>query len=99
MWKESKYGVFSGVYFPVFSPNTGKYGPKKTTYLDTFHAVKILENLGKKRLQHSSFTVNFWNFFRAAFLPNISRLENKSFLFECQFRVPIDTNEEDKKEE
>ena len=28
----SKYGVFSG-------PNTGKYGPEKTPYLDTFHAV------------------------------------------------------------
>ena len=24
---------------PVFSPNTGKYGPEKTPYLDTFHAV------------------------------------------------------------
>ena len=30
---------FSGPYFPVFSPNTGKYRPEKTTYLDTFHAV------------------------------------------------------------
>ena len=28
----SKYGIFSG-------PNTGKYGPEKTAYLDTFHAV------------------------------------------------------------
>ena len=28
----SKYVVFSG-------PNTGKYGPQKTPYLDTFHAV------------------------------------------------------------
>ena len=27
-------------YFPVFSPNTGKYGPEKTPYLDTFHAVR-----------------------------------------------------------
>ena len=54
----SKYGVFSGPYFPafglnteryavrrdteylsVFSPNAGKYGPEKTPYLDTFHAV------------------------------------------------------------
>ena len=35
----SKYRVFSFPYFPVFSPNTGKYGPKKTPYLDTFHAV------------------------------------------------------------
>ena len=31
-WKVSKYGVFSGPYFPVF-------GPEKTSYLDTFHAV------------------------------------------------------------
>ena len=39
---------FSGPYFPVFglntetygvSPNTGKYGPEKTPYLDTFHAM------------------------------------------------------------
>ena len=30
-----KYGLFS-------SPNTGKYGPEKTPYLDTFHAVNEL---------------------------------------------------------
>ena len=45
----SKYGVFSGPYFPafalnterysVFSPNAEKYGPEKTPYLDTFHTV------------------------------------------------------------
>ena len=34
-WKVSKYGVFSGPYFPAFSPNTGKYGPVKTPYLET----------------------------------------------------------------
>ena len=28
--KLSKCGVFGGRYFPVFSPNTGKYGPEKT---------------------------------------------------------------------
>ena len=51
-WKVSKYGVVSGPYFPVFglnteiysvnlvcNPNTGKYGPEITPYLDTFHAV------------------------------------------------------------
>ena len=38
----SKYGVISGPYFPVFSPNTGKYGPKITPYLDTFPAVYVL---------------------------------------------------------
>ena len=41
----SRYGVFSGPYFPVFglnteiSSNTGKYGPEKNPYLDTFHTV------------------------------------------------------------
>ena len=35
----SKYRVISGPYFPVFSPNVGKYGPEITPYLDTFHAV------------------------------------------------------------
>ena len=43
-WKVSKYGAISGPYFPVFSPNTGKYGPEKTPYLDTFHAVCIDRN-------------------------------------------------------
>ena len=38
-WKVSKYGVISGLYFPVFNPNTGKYRPEITPYLDTFHAV------------------------------------------------------------
>ena len=54
VWKLSKYGGFSGPYFPVFglnteitpyisvcSPNTGKYGPEKLPYLNTFHAVII----------------------------------------------------------
>ena len=43
VWKVSKYWVFSGPYFPVFSPNTGKYVPEKTPCLDTFH---IVENYG-----------------------------------------------------
>ena len=49
----SKYGVISTLYFPVFSPNTGKYGPEKTPYLDTFHAVQIpliRKNVKKKRI-------------------------------------------------
>ena len=32
---------FSGPYFPVFSPDTGKYGLEKTPYLDTFHTVQV----------------------------------------------------------
>ena len=40
--KVSKYGFFSCPYFPGFSPNTWKYGPGKTLYLDTFHPVIII---------------------------------------------------------
>ena len=29
-WKVSKNGVIFGRYFPVFSPNTRKYGPEIT---------------------------------------------------------------------
>ena len=35
----SKYGVTSDSYFPVLIPNTGKYGPEITPYLDNFHTV------------------------------------------------------------
>ena len=55
----SKYGGFSGPYFPifglnteiyVFSPNLVKYGPEKTPYLDTFHTVvKQFYNLHNAR--------------------------------------------------
>ena len=37
-WKLSKDGVFSGPYFPVFGLNTGKWGPEKTLYSDTFRS-------------------------------------------------------------
>ena len=39
--KVSKYEVISGPYFPVFSLNTGKYGPEKIPYLDTLHALNF----------------------------------------------------------
>ena len=39
-WKVPKYGAISG---QVFSPNTGKYRPEITPYLDTFHAVKVAD--------------------------------------------------------
>ena len=40
-WKVSKYRFFSG-------PNTGKDGPEKTSYLDTFHAVKYTYKAGSR---------------------------------------------------
>ena len=51
-----KYGVFSGPYFPVFGLNTGKDGPEKTLYLDTFHAVnKEIWNLKLIFMCHVSY--------------------------------------------
>ena len=51
-WKVSKCGVFSGPYIPLFTPylsvfsqNAGIYGPEKTPYLDTFHAVQLYLNI------------------------------------------------------
>ena len=35
-------GSFFWSVFPVFSLNTGKYGPEKIPYLDTFHAMSSL---------------------------------------------------------
>ena len=37
----SKCGVISGLCFPVFGLNTGKYRPEINPYLDTFHAVRV----------------------------------------------------------
>ena len=34
-WNVSKYEVF-------FGPNAGKYGPEKTPYLDSFHAMSVI---------------------------------------------------------
>ena len=48
----SEYEVFSGPYFPVFEPNTGKYGTEKTLYLDTFHAALVFPGTLNGRFMH-----------------------------------------------
>ena len=55
-WKVSKYRVISGPYFPAFgvNPNTGKYWPKITPYLDTFQAVSIFSIWCAIALAHAS---------------------------------------------
>ena len=55
--KVSKYGIFSGPYFPVFELNTGKYGPDKTPYLDTFYALEVLPGLPETSKMESFATV------------------------------------------
>ena len=47
-WKVSKYKVISGPYFPVFGLNTEisnaeKYGAEITPYLNTFHALSLVQ--------------------------------------------------------
>ena len=55
----SKYGVFSGPYFPVFKLNTRKYGPEKNPFLDTFHAVSTAEGVDEiERLLLENVTEN-----------------------------------------
>ena len=39
VWKVSKYGIFSGSYFPEYGKYGPKYGPEKTPYLDNFDTV------------------------------------------------------------
>ena len=38
---------FSDPHFPVYSPNTEKYGPEKTLYLDIFHTVPSFQILSQ----------------------------------------------------
>ena len=48
----SKYGVFPG-------PNTGKYRPQKTPFLDTFHAVNLWARVGYPPLISSAYMSSF----------------------------------------
>ena len=54
-WKVLLYEVISD---PYFSPNTGKYGPKITPYLDTFHAVSLAV-AAPKTITHASLMFSF----------------------------------------
>ena len=77
-----KYGVISGPYFPafglntkylsVFSPNTVKYGPAITPYLDTFHAV-----MGLVAYSQNSDSLKTENLFSNILLNSISELEKQ----------------------
>ena len=54
--KVPKFRGFSGPYFPVFELNTGKYGPEKTPYLDTFHTVKSIQDTERIDLSRGNIT-------------------------------------------
>ena len=44
-WNVSKYGVISGPYFALFSPNAGKYGPEIIPYLEKGFKLAVLQYL------------------------------------------------------
>ena len=39
-----RYVVFPSLQISVFSRNTGKYGPEKTPYLDSFHSASFSQS-------------------------------------------------------
>ena len=49
--------LFFWSVFPVFSPNTGKYGPEKAPFLDTFHAVVPLAIWSYRKWSHTFISI------------------------------------------
>ena len=78
----TKYGVTSGPCFPILSPNTGKYGPEISPYLDTSHAVMIVDILSRFRtyedkMQHNLQTSAFFIVRRKSILPYLREKINE----------------------
>ena len=72
---------FSGPYFPVFSPNTGKYGPEKTLYSDTFTQWRYIEKA--YNVANLPYPQYFWIQFRSV---NVDDL-NLSAIQSCQVNL------------
>ena len=98
-WKVSKYGIFSGPYFPafrlnteiyevnsVFSPNTGKYIPEKTPYLNTFHAVMVYQISLVSQIPHMVWR---WNLRQINFLISDGEGKNCTFKGEKPFLLVL----------
>ena len=93
----SKFGVFSGPYFPVFGLKTGKYGPEKTPYLDTFHTVFYNQPNWNPFLLPSQATVTMWKYFDTmqsiSFKKNVlkynlqSKEKNKTKEYDCKLWI------------
>ena len=103
----SKYGVFSGLYFPVFGlnidiyaefiPNTRKYVPEKTPYLDTFHSVsfrcsiyvKFPSMIPKGKIKESIIILNLFKFHfikgkGTGMSKSLFSLWSETYLWPCQ---------------
>ena len=59
-WKVSKYGVFSGRYFPAFGLNTERYGIRNISP----YSVRMREDTDQKKLR-------IWTFFMQCYEPTI----------------------------
>ena len=62
------------LYLSVFSLNAGKYGPEKTPYSDTFHAVWFSILLTKDAMHPGCNPMNFTKFFR-----NFTKISHRNF--------------------
>ena len=74
-WKVSKYGVFSGPYFPTFGLNTERYGV----------SLRIQSKCGKRRTRENSV---FGHFSRSAGYLKVFFMVPGPF---CYRRVPLDS--------
>ena len=61
-WKVSKYEIFSGPHFPVFSPNTGKYRPERNSVFGHFSGCQIKIATGIKFRNRNAFYQEFCMF-------------------------------------
>ena len=64
-------------YLSVFSPNAGKYGPEKTLYLDTFHAVFGIGDQSFPKNEHFLSPGTHTYVRNVSFLENFANLLNK----------------------
>ena len=79
----------------MFSPNTGKYRPEKTPYMDTFHAVNLQPEKEKRSLRNTlhrrCFSVNFSkspnNFFSRSTLGNCFCSTHFEYAFDYYFML------------
>ena len=85
-------------YLSVFSPNTGKYGPEKTPYLNTFHTVFhafIFDlNSSKELALHKMMKFSIKDFISKydqirSFLPSWSHILNKYLMENIFFCVVL----------
>ena len=87
------WSVFSRIlteYGEILSPNAGKYRPEKTSYLETFHEVKLLLNfflmlLDFLRILWTSISSSQQNI-KTNFILNASSIPSE--LFVCQLNLP-----------